>query len=153
MNKVIKVPNISNHSIIEVSASDLNFRISVYGICVADNQLLIHIHPKNPKKYNLPGGQLEKGESLVECITREFEEETGLKIKVNGLRTIREGFVNFGGAKSYQSIMVFYDVEQVGGVLGKMTGPDDDSSETKFVNINTETEDKLMDVFKGFAII
>lgn len=37
------------------------------------------------RKWALPGGKLELGESLAECITREFQEETGLDVRVREL--------------------------------------------------------------------
>ena len=33
------------------------------------------------KTYHFPGGHLEEGESLVECLIREIKEETGIEIK------------------------------------------------------------------------
>ncbi len=36
----------------------------------------------NPGKWDLPGGTLEKAETLEEALTREIQEETGLKIEV-----------------------------------------------------------------------
>ncbi|MGZ3732398.1 MAG: NUDIX domain-containing protein [Parachlamydiaceae bacterium] len=37
-----------------------------------------------------PGGRLEPGESLTDCIVREVFEETGLKVKVGGLAHVFE---------------------------------------------------------------
>lgn len=38
--------------------------------------------------YVLPGGQTERGERGIDCIIREFEEETGLKLQDPQLRVI-----------------------------------------------------------------
>lgn len=35
--------------------------------------------------YQFPGGHLEEGESLEECLKREIKEETGLEININNL--------------------------------------------------------------------
>lgn len=34
------------------------------------------------KTYQFPGGHLEEGESLIDCISREVEEETGIKLNI-----------------------------------------------------------------------
>lgn len=40
--------------------------------------------------YSLPGGSLEIGESLIECVIREFSEETGIEIEVGDLILLNE---------------------------------------------------------------
>lgn len=65
----------------------------VYGICPQKQSLLLikkNVGPYN-NRYDLPGGKLEDGESLVEGIHREFFEETGFYIDV--LRNI--GVIDF----------------------------------------------------------
>lgn len=57
--------------------------IGVYGICLADNCILVIQKILGPYtgKYDLPGGRLEKMESLEQGVTREFLEETGYTIR------------------------------------------------------------------------
>ncbi|MEK4517323.1 NUDIX hydrolase [Paenibacillus sp. FSL H8-0122] len=57
--------------------------MGVYGICVVDNCILVIRKILGPYtgKYDLPGGRLEKMESLEQGITREFREETGHTVR------------------------------------------------------------------------
>ena len=64
----------------------MNFHrpFGVYGILVGDGKLLVIHKGGGPYKnrWDLPGGNLEERESLVEALQREFVEETGLQIEV-----------------------------------------------------------------------
>ena len=44
------------------------------------------------KSYALPGGHLEFGESLSECLSREMYEETGLNVEAEKLVYVHENF-------------------------------------------------------------
>lgn len=57
--------------------------VGVYGICVADQRLLVIEKGLGPYtgQYDLPGGRLEDYESLEEAIRREFDEETGYAVQ------------------------------------------------------------------------
>ena len=58
-------------------------------VCMAvydsDNKLLLTRRSKKmklfPRAWVLPGGNIEKGESLEDGVIREIEEETGVKIE------------------------------------------------------------------------
>lgn len=61
-------------------------RVRVTGIYVeAGEILLVKQKVGADREWSLPGGKLERGESLADGMTREMKEETGLDIKVNRL--------------------------------------------------------------------
>lgn len=59
------------------------FQIRVTGILVERDKLLIVKQRVSPNRFwSLPGGRLERGETLEEAIIRELYEETGLNVEV-----------------------------------------------------------------------
>ena len=66
-------------------------KIRVTAILIEDNKILLVKQEVTPdRNWSLPGGTLETGESLENCIVREMEEETGLKISVDKLLYIAD---------------------------------------------------------------
>ncbi len=55
-------------------------RAGVYGIVINDEGKVATI--KTPTGYFLPGGGIEDEETHIECLVREFIEETGYEIKI-----------------------------------------------------------------------
>ena len=56
-------------------------RPSIYGIIIRNGEIgVIHINGK--KGYFLPGGGKKEGETEIECLRREFIEETGFAINI-----------------------------------------------------------------------
>jgi molecular chaperone GrpE len=47
-------------------------------------------NPLNPGKYDLPGGHVEAGETLSDSISREIQEETGLRVVVGNIIDVVE---------------------------------------------------------------
>lgn len=56
-------------------------KLGVNGIIVSDNKILLEKR-SDDKKWGIPGGWVEVGESPQESLKREFLEETGLKIAI-----------------------------------------------------------------------
>lgn len=49
------------------------------------NRELLMLHRKDNKKWTMPGGTLEFGESMVDCALREVQEESGLCVEIKDI--------------------------------------------------------------------
>lgn len=105
--------------------NQLNFHraIGVYGICVHENKLLVIQKNGGPyiNRYDLPGGNLEAGESLEEGVQREFLEETGLLVDVLEHVATADFMIhtNWREGTAVHHVAIFYLVEQIGGAICK----------------------------------
>ncbi len=78
-------------------------RLRVSALCIKDAQILLVEHksfapddPKLPSSYwILPGGVVERGETLEAAVQREMLEETGLECRVGNLLFIKEPILEF----------------------------------------------------------
>ena len=62
---------------------DKRFNIRVYGIWINDNKILINEETfKDRTIIKFPGGGLDWGEGIIDCLKREWKEELNLDIEV-----------------------------------------------------------------------
>ena len=81
------------------------------GILIEDDKiLLVKQDVTETRHWSLPGGALEFGETLEQCLVREIKEETGLEVIVNELLYVCDRFYN----ESHVVHMTFL-VERIGG--------------------------------------
>jgi ADP-ribose pyrophosphatase YjhB (NUDIX family) len=63
--------------------NDRLVQVRVTGVLIEEGQILILKQAVSKERaWSLPGGRVEKGESLEESMIREMEEETGLKTRI-----------------------------------------------------------------------
>lgn len=91
---------------------DIRLRISVMGLFIqSDTVLMIHkITGPEPDCWDLPGGGLQPGEPIIQALTREIREETGLsEIRVGNLLTLVEGFFPHWRGQLLHSLSLIYE--------------------------------------------
>ncbi len=90
------------------------FNIRVYAAAVKDKKVLVlHEEYAGEQLMKLPGGGLEFGEGLKDCLHREFEEELNVKINVLGHLYTQEDFLVSRFRSNEQLLTVYYLVEIV----------------------------------------
>jgi 8-oxo-dGTP diphosphatase len=89
-----------------------SFNIRVYGIlCNQNGEVLISDEIINKQFYcKFPGGGLEYGEGLKDCLQREFKEETGLDVSIGDLIYITDFFQASAFHTDQQIISIYYRV-------------------------------------------
>lgn len=92
------------------------FNVRVYGILVEDGKLLVSDeYIKEHEITKLPGGGLEFGEGPIECIIREFKEETNLTVTVKTHFYTTDFFVK-SAFNTSQVISIYYIVKHKGKI-------------------------------------
>lgn len=97
-------------------------RMRVSGICLLEGRILLVKHRylgQNGYLWAPPGGGMQYGQSAAENLQREFEEETGLQIRVGNFL-----FVNEFLAPPLHAVELFFEVSLLGGVLKKGIDPE-----------------------------
>ncbi|HEY9645756.1 MAG TPA: NUDIX hydrolase [Chroococcidiopsis sp.] len=92
-------------------APTARLRVSVVGLFVdRDEVLLIHqMTPPEPDCWDLPGGGLAADETLLDGLSREVREETGLEsFQVDRLLTVLEDFFPEGEGKLLHALNIVY---------------------------------------------
>ncbi|EKB47673.1 NUDIX domain-containing protein [Cecembia lonarensis] len=115
-------------------------RTRVNGILIQDNTLLMIKHKMSSDRFfwNVPGGGMKFGTTVEENLIREFEEETGLEVRVKNFICTHEYL-----EPPLHAIELFFEVEQTGGILRKGTDPELDKGKQLITDIGYLNLEKL----------
>jgi ADP-ribose pyrophosphatase YjhB (NUDIX family) len=119
--------------------------IGVYGICTKKDQLLVIAKGKGPyaNRYDLPGGSIEKNETLAEAMCRELTEETGLiayAVETIGAAEFIVPFSYSGNTHTHHVALLYY-VEDAGTTQKPKQFAEQDAKAAYFLPISTFTEE------------
>ncbi|KAF2327929.1 NUDIX domain-containing protein [Flavobacterium ginsenosidimutans] len=89
-----------------------SFNVRAYAICENDNKILALYEYHKDKIYcKFPGGGVEFGEGILDCLHREFQEELNAKIKIVDHLYTQEHFVESIIDDGRQILLVYYIVK------------------------------------------
>ncbi|MDF2438887.1 MAG: hydrolase [Bacteroidota bacterium] len=99
-----------------------HFNVRVYGILVLNNKVLVCDELiKGHEVTKFPGGGLEHGEGTVDCLKREFMEETNQEIKVTEHFYTTDYYQQSAYNPNHQILSIYYIVKPVAEFKVKST--------------------------------
>jgi ADP-ribose pyrophosphatase YjhB (NUDIX family) len=99
-----------------------HFNVRVYGILIENGKVLVCDELiKGHEITKFPGGGLEHGEGTIDCLKREFVEETGQEIEVTEHFYTTDYYQKSAYNPNHQIISIYYMVKPKGGFIIKST--------------------------------
>jgi mutator protein MutT len=99
--------------------------VGVGAVIVSDGKVLLVKRGREPLagQWSLPGGAVEVGETLEECLVRELREETGLDVEVGPVIEVFDRITRDDeGRVEYHFVLVDYLCWPIGGELRPAVG-------------------------------
>jgi 8-oxo-dGTP diphosphatase len=111
--------------------NDKRFNIRVYGLVINDrNEVLLSDERRNGWEFTkFPGGGLDWGEGIIDCLQREFREELGIEVEVGELFYLTDYFQQSVFDKKDQIVSVYYRVYSEVPENRCLTGTPDSNSD------------------------
>lgn len=128
----------------------MEIRVRPTGILIEDNLILVLRQSViETRKWSLPGGALEPGETIEQCLIREMKEETGLDIKVKELLYVCDRYRGMNTHIVHMAFLVYRTGERPATLEWTHDDPNSSSSSKKIREIKMIPIDKLVNY--GFS--
>lgn len=130
------------------------FNIRITGILIENNEILLVQQKLSDKRnWSLPGGRLERGETLSQGLIREMKEETGLDVEI-----VRMLYLCDVAASSNTILHITFLLRRIGGTIELPSNEFDENPihDVKFVPISELVQygfsEKFIEIIKdGFS--
>ncbi len=121
------------------------FNIRVYGICINHrNEVLLSDESYGDMSFTkFPGGGLEFGEGIIDCLKREFREEFDLEIKVGSLFYLTDFFQVSAFSENDQVVSVYYLIEAAVNSLDLLVENRENNEKLHWLNLSELKEELL----------
>lgn len=130
---------------------DYLFSVRITGVLIEDHKILLVQQKLSDKRnWSLPGGKLERGETLEQGLIREMKEETGLDVEI-----IRMLYLCDVAASANKILHITFLLKRVGGKIELPTNEFDENPihDVQFVPVSKLTEygfsEKFMEVINN----
>jgi 8-oxo-dGTP diphosphatase len=135
------------------NGSELSFskkvRVRVCGVLIEDNAILLVKHEGLGSKgyfWSPPGGGVEFGESVEQTLIREFQEETGLTVKVGQFLLFHEHIDS-----KFHALELFFTVHRVSGTAALGIDPELEGKTAMMVELRsfsfTEIQEMPLEIY------
>ena len=88
--------------------------IKVVAYAVVDNRRLLMVRKRNTGKFMFPGGKFKPGESDLDCLVREVQEELGCQVEIDTVRFLGEFTTQAANEPDAQLIARVYQGQLLG---------------------------------------
>jgi ADP-ribose pyrophosphatase YjhB (NUDIX family) len=112
--------------------------VGVGGVVIDGERVLLvrRAHPPLQGEWSLPGGLVEVGESLADAVRREIAEETGLRVRVEGIIKVIDRITFATGRDKQKRVRFHYVlVDFLCHVEGGTLEAQSDASEARWVRL------------------
>lgn len=123
----------------------LGYRLSAYGVLFDEQgRVLMGSDEKMQFGWNLPGGGINKDETLAQGLIREFTEETGLVVRVGQAIANQDSFCIMPTGRPIHAVMHYYLVEAESGEI-LSAGNGFDTSRVAFIDLERVSPQEVVD--------